>query len=167
VRLLLANGEQLPCPDARFDLVTCVRALHHMSNPESCLREIARVMRPGGRLAILDNLTYEDPALASRHNALETRRDSSHSRTFSASGLKGALEQAGLAVRAWVAEEWLRRITAWWDDAGTESEERDRLLESIEAGTRAQDPFFLRHFQRLAGGWHFRYQQAWVLACRT
>ncbi len=45
-------SDGLPFPDAQFDIVVCEQVLEHLPNPEFTLREIARVMRPGG-LAIL------------------------------------------------------------------------------------------------------------------
>lgn len=45
------SGE-LPFPDASFDLVTCLGALHHIPNVSRVLGELARVMRPGGLLLL-------------------------------------------------------------------------------------------------------------------
>ena len=51
------EAEQLPYPDAVFDLVTCQCALHHMLKPAVALRELVRVMKPGCRLAVLLTLS--------------------------------------------------------------------------------------------------------------
>jgi len=45
------NGP-LPFEDASFDYVTCVEGIEHLENPFSCVREFARVLRPGGTLVI-------------------------------------------------------------------------------------------------------------------
>jgi demethylmenaquinone methyltransferase / 2-methoxy-6-polyprenyl-1,4-benzoquinol methylase len=45
---------RLPFPDDSFDLVTSAFGFRNLANYESGLREIARVLRPGGRLGILD-----------------------------------------------------------------------------------------------------------------
>ena len=42
------NAGGLPYPDASFDLVTCTEVIEHLENFRSTLREIARVLRPGG-----------------------------------------------------------------------------------------------------------------------
>ena len=49
---LVAMGESIPFPDASFDAAVCLNALDHMSSPEDCLREIVRVLKPGGRLVL-------------------------------------------------------------------------------------------------------------------
>jgi len=45
------NGT-LPFEDASFDYVTCVEGIEHLENPFSCVREFARVLKPGGSLVI-------------------------------------------------------------------------------------------------------------------
>ena len=45
-----ASVSELPFRDAMFDGVLMVRVFHHLGNPEAALREIHRVIKPGGRL---------------------------------------------------------------------------------------------------------------------
>jgi ubiquinone/menaquinone biosynthesis C-methylase UbiE len=45
-----ASVFELPFPDAMFEGVLMVRVFHHLGDPEAALREIHRVMKPGGRL---------------------------------------------------------------------------------------------------------------------
>jgi SAM-dependent methyltransferase len=42
----------LPYPDASFDVVTCVVSIDYMINPIAVLKEVNRVLRPGGKLII-------------------------------------------------------------------------------------------------------------------
>ena len=53
-RLRLARGRagQLPFPDASFDLVYCVNALHHFQQQRDFVAEARRLLRPGGALAV-------------------------------------------------------------------------------------------------------------------
>lgn len=49
-----ADSERLPFDDAAFDAVICAYGVRNFENLEAGLREMARVMQPGGRLAILE-----------------------------------------------------------------------------------------------------------------
>lgn len=52
-----ADGEHLPFADASFDLVYCVATLHHALDLGRMVREMARVARPGGAVAALNEGT--------------------------------------------------------------------------------------------------------------
>lgn len=54
VQLVAARAEQLPFPDAAFDAVTFTYLLRYVEDPAATLRELARVVRPGGVVASLD-----------------------------------------------------------------------------------------------------------------
>jgi ubiquinone/menaquinone biosynthesis C-methylase UbiE len=42
----------LPYPDASFDVVTCVVSIDYLINPIAALKEVHRVLRPGGKVII-------------------------------------------------------------------------------------------------------------------
>lgn len=46
--------EHLPFDDGRFDLVTCSNSFHHYPHQQAVVREFRRVLRPGGRLVLID-----------------------------------------------------------------------------------------------------------------
>jgi 2-polyprenyl-3-methyl-5-hydroxy-6-metoxy-1,4-benzoquinol methylase len=50
--LVRGNLERLPLGDAEFDLVVSVQVLEHLLSPEQGVRELARVLRPGGTLLL-------------------------------------------------------------------------------------------------------------------
>lgn len=50
----LADGKSLPLPDASLDAVFANMYLHHLPDPLAAIGEMARVLRPGGRLVITD-----------------------------------------------------------------------------------------------------------------
>lgn len=53
VRLIDADlGARLPFRDGAFDAVFCTEVLEHLKDPRRCLREIRRVLAPGGRLTL-------------------------------------------------------------------------------------------------------------------
>jgi demethylmenaquinone methyltransferase / 2-methoxy-6-polyprenyl-1,4-benzoquinol methylase len=54
IRLVAGRAEQLPFADAAFDALTFTYLLRYVLDPEATLRELARVVKPGGRVASLE-----------------------------------------------------------------------------------------------------------------
>lgn len=53
-RFIVGRAEQMPLPDASFDFLTMGFALRHVSSLEAAFKEYHRVLRPGGRVLILE-----------------------------------------------------------------------------------------------------------------
>jgi ubiquinone/menaquinone biosynthesis C-methylase UbiE len=56
VRLEVAGADHLPLDDASVDVVTTTMSFHHWEHQDASLREVARVLAPGGRLVLADVL---------------------------------------------------------------------------------------------------------------
>ena len=54
LRWIEADALRLPCPDGHFDLVTSAFGFRNLADYDAGLREIARILRPGGESGILD-----------------------------------------------------------------------------------------------------------------
>ena len=54
VRLTVADSEHVPFADGAFDVVTCANSFHHYPHHEAVIRELHRVLKPGGELFLLD-----------------------------------------------------------------------------------------------------------------
>jgi ubiquinone/menaquinone biosynthesis C-methylase UbiE len=63
-RILDAPAERLPLPDASVDTVVSTLVLCTVDDPESALREIARVLRPGGQLLFIEHVRASSRLLA-------------------------------------------------------------------------------------------------------
>jgi demethylmenaquinone methyltransferase / 2-methoxy-6-polyprenyl-1,4-benzoquinol methylase len=63
VRQTLGRAEQLPFPDETFDALTFTYLLRYVDDPEATMRELTRVLRPGGTLACLEFARPDDRTL--------------------------------------------------------------------------------------------------------
>ena len=50
----VCDAEKLPFPDGHFDLVSVAFGLRNMTHKDAALREMARVLKPGGKLLVLE-----------------------------------------------------------------------------------------------------------------
>lgn len=64
VDVVEAPGERLPFGDASFDTVAMTLVLCTAPDPAAVLREVRRVLKPGGRLLFLEHVRSGDPKLA-------------------------------------------------------------------------------------------------------
>ena len=119
VHCALGLAEGLPFADRAFDVIVNRSALHHFPHPEAALTEMARVLRPAGRMVISDVVSSDVAEESTLHNALEILRDPSHVRMLPRGELNGILRQLGLrevASLAWTNrrgfDEWLRITNA-------------------------------------------------------
>ncbi len=93
VELVQSGLEDLALPDASVDAALCMLVLHHVDDLEASFAQIARSLRPGGSLVVLDMV---------EHERREYRRTMGHRHLgFERSGLARLAEAAGLAERSW------------------------------------------------------------------
>lgn len=82
----------LPLPSGAYDLVTIHQVLHFLADPARALREAARIVRPGGRLLVVDFAPHDLEFL---------RADHAHRRLgFSHAQVRQWADDAGLALEA-------------------------------------------------------------------
>jgi len=117
VEFVCADLYALPFADGVAGIVSCGYAIHHFTDPEHALAEMARVLRPGGRLAITDIIVREgcDGAI---QNAIERVRDPSHTNTQSVANLRAVVGSLGLRVLSENLHENWHNFNQWMGNAG-------------------------------------------------
>jgi SAM-dependent methyltransferase len=67
------DGMSLPFADATFDRVVCFDAFHHVIDQRATIAELARVLRPGGRIAFVEPGPHHSTTPQSQHEMLQFR----------------------------------------------------------------------------------------------
>lgn len=123
ISYVVADAEALPFLDETFDAAACRIAAHHFPDPRAFIQEVARVLKPGGKFLLIDNIAPEDENLDCFVNTLEKLRDTSHVRSYSRAEWLAWTEQAGLSM----SQSCIRKKTlpyAAWVRRTADSEEQ-------------------------------------------
>jgi|GEM_PF-213752 len=63
VTFIQTGAEQLPAEDNSIDLVLAINTLHHWQDVDKGLNEVLRVLKPGGRFVVIDDLWEEQSVM--------------------------------------------------------------------------------------------------------
>jgi len=118
VTFTLGDANSLPFDGASFDGAVTRFSLHHIPVPGRCVEEMARVVRPGGWVAIGDHVGSDQQDAAAWHQEIERLRDPSHWACLIPAKMRSLGERAGLRLQSerlipftMEFEEWLTRGT--------------------------------------------------------
>lgn len=144
-----ADATRLPFPDDAFDVVFAHQVLQHLTDPVAALREMARVCRPGGTLAVRD-VDYETMTWFPESSGL----DAWLSVYRQVARDLGAQPDAGRRLRSWAQAAGLHDVSAgasvwcyagpedcrWWGDSQAARVVESRFAENAAAaGVAAAD----------------------------
>ena len=159
----VADAEQLPAPDAAFDLVTCAFAFPDFPAPAQVVAEICRVTRPGGRIAVLEAVAPENPAQRSELDRLERLRSAgAPAHLLSLPDLVALFRPAGLALLDARVSERRRRLEDWLGSAAVQDDAARRGLRQALLATAKGDTAGL-HLEQHRGRWFFSAKVAQLL----
>jgi ubiquinone/menaquinone biosynthesis C-methylase UbiE len=127
-----ADAAALPYLDASFDLVASRFAVHHFEEPALQIREMVRVCRGGGSVALID-LVALAPDVAGDHNRLERLRDPSHAVALTEEELARLLEDAGATIVHRTAHDQRLDVERWLRQAEPPAEAAEQIRAELEA----------------------------------
>ncbi|KGX92023.1 methylase [Pontibacillus halophilus JSM 076056 = DSM 19796] len=126
---IVADAEQLPFIDHSFDLVTCRIAAHHFPHPEQFIKEVKRVLKPGGHFLFIDNVSPEQEMYAQFFHTFEKERDPSHARALSIQEWSTLLNRHALRIKIESSRKKELEFREWVERT-VESKEKQGEIES-------------------------------------
>ena len=113
VSLVCGTSERLPLKPASCDLVTCAYSFATFRHPLVVLREVARVLVPSGRVALMEVVAPESLKERRRLNRLEGMRSGFFTEIRSHDQLMRLFDRAGLQLESEQFHRRLQRASDW------------------------------------------------------
>ncbi|MBO3274555.1 class I SAM-dependent methyltransferase [Pseudomonas schmalbachii] len=120
-------AERLPFAGGEFDFVFSRYSAHHWRDVGQALREVRRVLKPGGVAAFIDVVAPGLPLLDTHLQSVEVLRDTSHVRDYSPSEWTRLVGEAGLAVTACKRQRLRLEFQSWVERMRTPQVMRDAI----------------------------------------
>ncbi len=142
------RAEELPYPDHSFDMVVTRLSLHHFSDPQPAVREMARVCKGDHQVAVMDMISPDDPVRDASYNRLERLRDPSHTRCLTETELRRCMEDAGLKVIRMAVRQIEVDLNRWLEMTGAGPETRQTIRQELTQELRGSRLTAMRPFMR-------------------
>jgi SAM-dependent methyltransferase len=126
VEFVPGSAEALPFADSSFDLVTSRHAPHHFHDVPKFLSEVHRVLKPGGRFVMADQITQHAEDFEWM-DVWQRTRDASHFKQRLLPEWTELVQQAGLT---WIADAlvpYRLEFATWVEHSGSSTESIDLL----------------------------------------
>lgn len=128
----VAPAERPPIREGAADATLCRNVFHHFENPRAVLGEMARAVRPGGHVFVIDYYDPEDAAQRKILNRIEYLRVSSHVRTLSLGEFRQIYEAAELHLLDPVTLTAPGQFADWMKGGDASPENHAAILDEME-----------------------------------
>lgn len=122
-------AESLPFADAEFDVVISRYSAHHWHDVGSALREVRRVLKPGGKVIFMDVSAPGNPVLNIWLQTVEALRDTSHVQDYSPGEWLTFMTESGLVIQAVSQDRLDLEFSSWIERMRTP----DVMVQAIRA----------------------------------
>lgn len=112
-RYVLADAGAPPLAEGAADAAVCRHTLHHLENPGGVFREMARSVRPGGHLFLIDYHYPDEAAERARIESLDRAREPSITRHLSQKEMEALFEEEGVRVEEVAFDRLDARFDEW------------------------------------------------------
>jgi ubiquinone/menaquinone biosynthesis C-methylase UbiE len=114
--------EELPFPSQQFDFVMSRYSAHHWNDVPRALKEVKRVLKPGGQVCVIDLTGAPSPLLDTHLQSVELARDPSHVRSYTNREWLSFFQAASFDAR--IEQKWrlATEFSSWVSRIGTSAE---------------------------------------------
>ena len=131
VQAVKADAESIPFASGSFDVVVSRLAPHHFPDAGNAVQEMARLVKSGGYVAVIDLEGSENPVLDELNHELETLHDPSHVRSYTESQWRTFFETNDLDIEALEARQTELHgglsVSRWCEIGNTSAEAQSRI----------------------------------------
>jgi ubiquinone/menaquinone biosynthesis C-methylase UbiE len=142
VETVLAYADAVPLPSNSFAAVVSRLAPHHFPDVSKAIREMARLTKPGGCVAVIDLEGSETPILDDLNHQIEVLHDSSHVRSYAAARWREFFQTTGLAVETLESGQTELpgglAVRRWCEIGNTEKEAQTKIRARLVAAPKEQ-----------------------------
>lgn len=131
-------AEELPFLDGSFDIVFSRLAFHHFTDADAVFSEMARVLKHGGKLVMIDMEAADEP-LRQTEDEIETLRDPSHVKNLSKAEMLKLFDAYGLAVEKCETTEMPQSLENWLALTQTPELVREAVRQRMRADIEGRD----------------------------
>ncbi|PKH21217.1 SAM-dependent methyltransferase [Enterobacterales bacterium CwR94] len=135
-------AEHLPFTDGEFDVVISRYSAHHWHDVGKAMREVKRVLKPGGKVIFMDVSAAGHPVLDIYLQTVEALRDTSHVRDYAPGEWLQMFTEAGLRINAVSQDRLVLEFGSWIARMRTP----DALVQGIRAYQQTVSDEVRRYF---------------------
>lgn len=152
-------AEELPFLDNSFSIVFSRLAFHHFTNCEAVFSEMVRVLKPDGKLVMIDMQAAEE-GLRKTEDEIEALRDISHVRNLSLGEMQELFHKHGLHIERCETTEIEQELSAWLTLTKTPKAIRDKITKRMLQDINGNEKTGFAPYQNGKG---ICFRQKWVL----
>lgn len=131
IKFLTGYIEDIPYSDNTFDVVICRHAFHHFTNVDAPFKEMERVLKPGGKLVIID-MELTDKELRKVRDKIESIRDDSHVMTLTRKDIENLYDNNNVKIIKESCSKVCVSVDAWLALTETTDQNCSRIMSLFE-----------------------------------
>ena len=131
-RYVMANAHDAPLAAGTADAAICRHTFHHLDDPRQVFAEMARAVRPGGHVFLIDYHYPDEAEEREKIEELDRVREPTITRHLSGSEMEDLFREKGLRIKETIVDRTETTFDDWMDLAKTSPEMFPKLRAAFE-----------------------------------